>query len=172
MDPKYVNAYIRRGIAYNSLGQLAKFDKSFENDVRDAIQDFSKAIALNPQSILAYNNRSSAYKNLGMYEFAIQDITKTIELDPKSASGYCNRGIIYKDLGNYKFAIRDLTKAIEIAPNYSWAYYNRGQIFDKLGYYKKVVEDYNAFLNYYQEKDNFTNWARKRIRALGFTPKY
>ena len=52
---------------------------------KEAIKDFSKAIKLNPNYALAYNNRGIAKDNLGLYEEAIKDYDKAIKLNPNYA---------------------------------------------------------------------------------------
>ncbi len=60
-----------------------------------AIDDYTKAIKLNPQDAAAYYNRGIAYDDLGEYQKAIDDYTKAIELAPQDASAYYYRGIAY-----------------------------------------------------------------------------
>jgi len=62
-------------------------------DYRGAIQDYNKAIELNPKYPEAYNNRGFAKVELKDYKAAIQDYTKAIELNPNYADAYNNRGI-------------------------------------------------------------------------------
>jgi tetratricopeptide (TPR) repeat protein len=52
-------------------------------DYRGAIQDYSKAIELDPEYAHAYYYRGNAKVNLKDYRGAIQDYSKAIELDPK-----------------------------------------------------------------------------------------
>ncbi|WP_241392517.1 tetratricopeptide repeat protein [Brachyspira hyodysenteriae] len=41
-----------------------------------------KAIELNPNDFMAYNNRGNAKDNLGLYKEAIEDYNKATELNP------------------------------------------------------------------------------------------
>ena len=50
-----------------------------------AIDDFTRAIELDPNDAKAYNNRGIAYRYLGEYQQAIDDSTKAIELDSNDA---------------------------------------------------------------------------------------
>jgi tetratricopeptide (TPR) repeat protein len=53
-----------------------------------AIECFGKAIELDPDEGLYYNNRASAYFRLEQYEKAIEDYGKAIELCPYNAFWY------------------------------------------------------------------------------------
>ena len=46
------------------------------------MDDYDKAIALNPNYALAYNNRGVAYSNKGEVNRAIADYRKALEIDP------------------------------------------------------------------------------------------
>jgi protein O-mannosyl-transferase len=114
--------YNNRGIAYSSLGNY-----------RQAIDDCSRAIEINPVFAEAYYNRGNAYVNLGNNRQAIEDYSRAIEIRPGYAEAYYNRGHAYADLGNHRQAIEDYGKAIEIKPGHVAAYNNRAFIYLKQG---------------------------------------
>jgi tetratricopeptide (TPR) repeat protein len=94
-------SYYNRGNAY---GKLKKHEK--------AIEDYNKAIALDPEYAVAYNNRGTAYDELKKHEKAIEDYNKAIALNPEYATAYANRGItrllsneeLYKAIADFKSA--------------------------------------------------------------------
>ena len=86
-------------------------------DIESQIDDYTKAIELEPNNGKAYNNRGASYYNLGEYEKAIDDYSKAIELDPNYTNVYYNRGDSYYNLGEHEKAIDDYTKAIDLDPN-------------------------------------------------------
>ena len=79
-----------------------------------AIQDYAEAIRLDPQNASAYNNRGSAYDDLGQYERAIQDYDEAIRLDPQYADAYANRAIAHTILGEEVAAQKNLARAVEL----------------------------------------------------------
>ena len=97
-----------------------------------------KAIKLDLDYALSYNNRGLAHNSLGEYEKAIRDFDKTIKLNPNYISAYNSRGVAYNNLKYYKKAISDFDKAIKLDPNYTFAYNNRAVVYNNLGKY--VVE--------------------------------
>ena len=132
--------YFDRGLAYGKAGKH-----------NQAIEDFNRAIELNPQAAAAYNNRGLAYYNLGNYEQAIKDCDMALQINPEEAEAYYNRGLVHADLDNYTEAIEDYYKAIELNrkyadglnPKLAEAYNDRGATYDNLGQYQRAIEDYN-----------------------------
>ncbi len=83
----------------------------------DAIADYDKAIALDPNVAIAYTNRGLAYGRKGAFDRAIADYTKAIALDPNFADAYTNRGVACYMRGDKEQAIADFRKALEIDPS-------------------------------------------------------
>ena len=81
---------------------------------RGAIQDYNKAIELNPNYADAYYSRGNAKGKLQDYRGAIQDFNKAIELNPKLAEAYNNRGLTKIISGQKDSGCLDLSKAGEL----------------------------------------------------------
>ncbi|MBM4432468.1 MAG: tetratricopeptide repeat protein [Chloroflexi bacterium] len=63
-----------------------------EGEYDEAIDEFTKAIELDPAYADAYSNRGWAYAITEQYDRAIADYNRAIELDPQNASVYVYRG--------------------------------------------------------------------------------
>lgn len=115
------------------------FEKGFAHQeasrLEDAVAAYSKAISLDPEYAIAYNNRGTVYARLKQYDRAISDIDKAISLNPEYAMAYNNRGNAYDDLKQYNRAMADYGKAISIDPGDASAYNNRGVAY-MFGLYK------------------------------------
>ena len=135
-EEKKVTSYFNYGIAYSAI---KVFDK--------AIEQYGKAIELNPNFVEAYNNRGIAYGNKGDFDRAIQDFNKSIELDSQLVEVYNNRGIAYDSKGDFDRAIQDFNKSIELNPNYAKAYYNRSTVGLVLGEWEKARADLTTAKN-------------------------
>jgi len=99
-----------------------------------AVNNFTKAIEVNPADAEVYYNRGNAYYNKSQYRKAISDYTKAIELNPNYSKAYYNRGLAFYHTDQYELAINEFSRAIKINPNYAEAYDNRGfTYFVKLG---------------------------------------
>ena len=130
LKPDYAEVYDNRGTCYADLGQHER-----------AIEDFDKAIALNP-NFLVYNNRGCSYFNLEQYEQATQDLDKAIQLMPDFAASYIVRGCSYFKLEQYERAIRDFDKVLELNPGHTTVYALRGYCHQYLGDEAKAQADF------------------------------
>ena len=131
-EQNLAEAYSNRGIAY---AKLNKYER--------AIEDFSKAIALNPDDAEAYYNRGIAYAKLNKHERAIEDYGKAIALNPNYAEAYNNRGVAYAKLNKYERAIEDYDETIKLNPNYAAAYNNRGAAYAESNQHERAIKDYD-----------------------------
>ena len=145
--------YFRYGVeAY----QRGDFDR--------AIQDYTEAIALNPDLAGVYYNRGLAYGEKGDHDRAIQDYDKAIVLKPDYAEAYNNRGIDYREKGDYDRAIQDYSKAIELKPDFAEAYNNRGNAYGEKGDYGRAIQDYSKAI---ELKPDYAEAYNNRAIAYG-----
>ena len=100
----YCNPYYSRGISYAELG-----------DHQKAIDDYSKAIEVDPQYAIAYCNRALSHAKLNNHQQAIDNLTEAIKIDPEYAVAYNDRGINHAILGNHQRAEEDLNAALKWA---------------------------------------------------------
>lgn len=83
---------------------------------RQAIELYSKAIELCPNSASYYGNRAAAYLMIYKYKEAISDSKISTSLDPKFAKGYMREGKSHLCLGDYAAALRAFEKLKEVEP--------------------------------------------------------
>ena len=105
----------KKVIALN-VAIVGDYEKS-EEKYNKEIEDYSKAIASNPNNAFAYTMRGLAYADKKQYDRAIEDYNKAIALNPNYAEAYYNRGLAYDDKGQYDRAIEDYSKALALDPN-------------------------------------------------------
>ena len=119
--------------------------KYIAKDFEGAIEEYTKAIELDPNIVAAYNNRGLAKHELKAFESAKEDFTKAIELDPNLVVAFISRGLAKHGLEDFKGAVEDYTKAIELNPNESELfkiYIFRGFAQSKLNKNSEAIEDY------------------------------
>ena len=75
-----VHAYTCRGAAF---AEQERYD--------DAIDDFSRAIHVNPEHSLGYYNRAMAWEAKGNAEQALDDYTRLLNIDPEFADAKSRR---------------------------------------------------------------------------------
>ncbi len=130
-------AEIKDAEGYHSLG----FTHFGVNRYDLAVADFTKAIELDPNYLVAYYNRGVAYFDLGQYDVAIMDFTKAMELGLRGKGTYHIRGLAYAKQGKYDLAIADFNKALEVDPNDVATYNNRGIAYLLKGQYDHTIRD-------------------------------
>ncbi|MCG9129373.1 tetratricopeptide repeat protein [Candidatus Poribacteria bacterium] len=132
-----------RAEVYHSQGEKYSTDEEYKN----AIVDFDKAISLNPEHVRAYYKRARAKFYLNDYTGAIDDCTHAIKLNPEHAKAYRGRGAAKSILGEsksddgnvekaqhlYQEAIEDFNQVIKIDPEDATTFRNRGISKCKLG---------------------------------------
>lgn len=106
-DPKN-DAYVlsRRAAAKRRLG-----------DIDGAYADANRALELNPQLPLAYEERAATWDMKGEHRSALADYDHAMHLKPQlSAANYHLRGYLRAKVHDWNGAIDDLTRASEIDP--------------------------------------------------------
>jgi len=83
-------------------------------DHMKALDLLNRAIELNPNDAINYNNRGVALYKLGRYQQAIKDFNRAIHLDPNDLYAYNNRGNAYYELEKKNRACNDWRKACDL----------------------------------------------------------
>ncbi len=85
-----------------------------ENELENALNDFSYAIILNGQLTDSYTMRGIIRDELGRGVEALADFDEAIKGDPENGYIYFNRGITRKNLGDLKGACEDFNRALDL----------------------------------------------------------
>ena len=80
----------------------------------EAIADFTQAIQLQPDNVVAYTNRGAAYADNWELDRAIADFTQAITLNPRDANAYFNRGVTYAQRGDSADVIADFKQVLAL----------------------------------------------------------
>ncbi len=124
---------------YRNRGRAYRESKEY----RRAIEDFDKALKLDPSYAWAYSSRGTAYRLLNEYERAVEDFDYALKLDPSYAWAYIGRGITYRLLNKYQRAILDFDRACVLNSQNVWAYSLRGETYQQLKEYVRAIEDFD-----------------------------
>ena len=96
--------------AYSNRGTL----KQKFSDFYGAVNDFNKAIELDPKDAELYYNRAYSKTDLFNYSEAIYDYSKAIEINPNYTSAYANRSTLKEALGDLSGACTDAKLAAKL----------------------------------------------------------
>lgn len=100
--------YVNRGGAY-----LA--DKSYER----ALRDFDRALAWNPDQVLAHLGKGRTLLQLGRLEQAGKHFDRAVALKPDWADAYLARADLSYRIGDREAALADLRMACALAPGFA-----------------------------------------------------
>ena len=123
--------YLGRGMLFESRGNLF-----------DALNDYSKALAIDSSYYFGYYNRGNVYLDLHKYSDAIRDFTKAIQLNPNYVNSYVNRGICYLELGEFKKSIEDFTMSLRLDSTQADVWYFLGEAYFSTKDYSRALESY------------------------------
>ncbi|MDO3642389.1 tetratricopeptide repeat protein [Mucilaginibacter sp. L3T2-6] len=182
LNPNLANAYINRAEAFGRLGkcQLAINDLSialagyrdkpltlsdllaYRGDMKrglkqykEAINDYSLSLKLNPDNGMAYWNRAAAYRQNGDYQLAYEGYSKAIAYyknDRKQlARLYDDRALMEIGLQQFPQAIADDSLALALDTAFAEAYYNIANARAQNGEYARSNTDFKTAINYYSK---------------------
>jgi lipoprotein NlpI len=126
--------YYFRGLAFLNTDQVDK-----------AIEDFDRAIALDPYFRDAFLNRGTALEKTGKFDKAIENFDKAISLSP-SYEVYFNRGITFEKMGRLDKAIADYNEAIALNSSRYEAYLAAARLYGKAGLFDKAIEYFSKYI--------------------------
>jgi tetratricopeptide (TPR) repeat protein len=122
-----------------SLGAIAHS----KGDFKDALDDYSRAIEINPNFAVAYGNRGNANFYLGNKDAALADFNTQIKLAPTAYQAYASRGYFYLTEGAFDKALDDFSRSLAINSNSAEVYCNRGIAYFSLGDTEKALADFD-----------------------------
>ena len=88
---------------------------------QDAIEEFNKALDLDPNYGLALNSLGVIYRNMGDYDKAIKYFEKYTSLSPGDANPLDSTGNTYLRMGKLDDAIAKFKEALEVKPDFFWS---------------------------------------------------
>ena len=124
------------GAVYKGLGHL---DTS--------IEAYKKALALKPDSAVAFYNMGNVLKERGKLEEAIEAYNKALVFNPDYADAHNNIGNALQDQSKLEEAISAFKKALSLKPNCAEAYCNIGNAFAAQGNLEEAIIAYRKSLS-------------------------
>ena len=128
-------AFQNRGAAFIAKG-----------DANRAIQDFDRAISLDPNYANAFNGRGVAYQAKGDNDRAIQDYGQAIKIDPGNANALNGRCWLRAAAGQLQAALADCNESLRLRPNSSNSLDSRAFVHILLGHWDEAIADSDAAL--------------------------
>ena len=167
--------YNYRGIIFLSLGKNAQ-----------ALDDFKKTLALNPNFHEGYNNLALAYRALKKPKLAMSSYKKSLVFNPNSVEARMNLAMLYGELNLFMQSIEEYMHVIKLNPQHEHAYQLLADIFlrthkydDAISHHKKACElNEQNFMNHYLIGVDYL-WMGKKLeaarnfrKAIDLNPRY
>jgi lipoprotein NlpI len=131
-----VGALTRRATAYHRSGDLDR-----------AIADLDAALALRPDSVDVYRQRSSYRLEKGERSGGLADLAYALTLQPDFVPGYVDRAWVRLSAGDTTGALGDFSKALAIQPDQSRLHLGRGVVAYVAGDDAQAAADFAAVIN-------------------------
>src|SRR5262249_37620213 len=117
----------------------------FKGDYDRAIKDYNEAILLDPNMVIAYNNRGDAYLRKGDYARAIADFNEAVRIDPNYPQAYDNRAYAWYAQKQFDRAIADYTGSLALRPD-PMTYLRRGNVYRDIDDLDRAGADYGKVI--------------------------
>lgn len=109
-------------------------------DNREAVEDYSAAIARNPDDSYALYNRGMIWLRVGNYPAAVVDFNDSLELRPDNPDGYLNRGLAHASMNRPRFAQRDFARFTSSDPQWAEVLGGRGILAMQRKDYEEAID--------------------------------
>ena len=103
-----------------------------------AIDQYSKAITIEPSYPALYEGRAEAYRSLGRYEQAIRDYSRALAIREEGRL-YVERGDVFLELGDYPQADHDYHSGLSLGPLSLDAYVGMGDAHRGMGEFEEAA---------------------------------
>lgn len=109
-----------------------------------AIDQYEKALQVNPKMDIAWNNLGNAKKSLRQFEEALDCYQKAIDCSPERFEFHYHKGLLLIELSRYDEAKEVLLRAVKLDPENIDLNYQLASTY-------KVLKRYNEAITYYQK---------------------
>ncbi len=147
------------GVVYFNLGVTLAERGAFH----EAIQEYEKAIRLDPGRDDAHSSLAYALLKTGRVAEAIREYELSLRLDPRDAEAHNNLGNILARQGRVEEATQHLTEALRLRPAYPEAHDNLGSVLAAQGRYTEAAAEFREVLRL---KPDYPGAAQKLERVL------
>jgi tetratricopeptide (TPR) repeat protein len=134
--------FLRQADTHHNLGS-ALLQRGHADEAMD---QFQKALEINPRSAGAHNNLGVALLAKGQVSEAITHLQQAVAINPRYAEAHYNLGNALVQEGRTDEAIAQYTLALEIKPDYAKAHYHLGNLFLQEGKGDEAIAQYTLAL--------------------------
>lgn len=122
-----------------------------------AVQEFERALAIEPTNDDAYRSLADAYESLGQPAKAEETCQRAIDLRPQYWAGYNWLGTFYYRDARYADAASMFSQVVALAPNSFRGYSNLGAVYYYQGRYADAISNLQHSIDIRPSADAFSN---------------
>ena len=119
---------------------------SEQSHFEEALVACERALALDPQSADAWNNKGVVLESLSRHEEAIAAYEYGLALDSKYAVSWYNKGVTLFHLGRIKEALAAWEQCLALDPKYTSAWFNKGLTLNNFGPPQEALKAWEQYL--------------------------
>lgn len=111
-----------------------------------ALEDFHRAVRLDPRQPAAYASRANAYANRGDYRLALADLREAERLGMAGTKFHTEIGLLLLQLGKEAEAVAQFSEVLKHDRNAAYTLHCRATCYIKAGRMDEAIDDLTAFL--------------------------
>jgi len=160
---------LRAKIAADSLNAQLHYELAnalHDADKREeALVEYDKALAINPEYVEALVNEGAVLNELGNISEAINTFKRALALKPGDPRALCNLGNSFYAVKDYSTAMKDYELAVKSDSTFVEGYYYIGIAFADAGIYREAVREWEKIVTLAPNSEA-AKTARENIDAL------
>jgi tetratricopeptide (TPR) repeat protein/DNA-binding winged helix-turn-helix (wHTH) protein/TolB-like protein len=156
-DANVAEAHVCLGTVFTGTGEYAK-----------AIESFTRAAKIAPESDAAYRGLADAQERLGRYAEAEQTYRRAVELRPHYWLGRNWLGSFYRSRARYDEAIVQYREAVALAPDNARAHAVLCGVLALSGTYQEAIESCRRSIAIGPTATAYANWGMTEYRLRRF----
>lgn len=143
-----------KSLAYNMSGTF----KFIQGSTLEALEDFNKAIELDPNDTQNYIKRASVHMELGDRSATWFDFDTAQSVNPKDPDIYYHRGQMHFIIGEFSEAAKDYQKSIDLDKDFIFSHIQYGVVQYKLGNTALSMSIFRKCLKMFQKSSDVYNY--------------
>jgi tetratricopeptide (TPR) repeat protein len=124
----------------------------------EAIEFYEKALSLNPQFSMAWNNKGLTLRQVNLNEEAISNFDKAIVID-NNILAWKNKIATLQEIGEHEKAIIICDQLIKIEPDNFLVWLSKGISLEELKQHEKSLQVFDQLISL--ESENYIGWYEK-----------
>lgn len=138
-----------------------------QGDYKKSINEYKKAIKVDPVFAFAWDNLGLSYRKDGNYKKAIESYDKSLQLDPKGKMPLLNKAVALEFMNKYDDAINAFLEYNKLYPGDPEVFYGMGRLYHLKRDYANALENIIlAYLSYKKLKSPYINDAETLISTF------